>query len=203
MKKHGEFDANKDLDPYKSDKFSKIPSWIKILLLKFWVAGATFFFFGIANPLVDPASDLAPELYFICISLGMGLFTEYITKNIVRHMKNSRDNTYYYNMINRKGILSLVLNILYGFLTVFPIVYISGFLASKGLMLNFFGGGSSGIEPIENGIMYLIVDFIFLFIKNASVNAYKKHKFQKEEKIAQRIINSHNESVKENDINEG
>lgn len=203
MKKNGEFDANKDLNPYKSDKFSKIPSWIKILLLKFWVAGATFFFFGIANPLVDPGSDMAPELYFVSISLGMGLLNEYITKNIVRHMKNSRDNTYYYNMINLKGIKSLILNILYGFITVIPIVYISGYMASKGLMLNLFGGGSTGIEPIENGIMYLIVDFVYLFTKNAIINAYKKHKFNKEEKIAQRIINSSNETTKENEVNEG
>ena len=202
MKKHGEFDTNKEMDPYKSDKLSKIPSWIKILLLKFWVAGATFFFFGVANPMVDAESDIAPDLFFIYISFGMGLFTEYITKNIVRHMKNSRDNTYYYNMINQKGILSLLLNIGYGFLTVFPIVYISGYLASKGWMINIFGGMSTGIEPFENALMYIVVDFIFLFIKNSILNAYKKHKYKKEEEIAQRIIDSHNESLKENESNE-
>ena len=132
-------ELNKDLNPYANDKIAKIPSWLKILLLKFWVAGATFFFFGVANELVDATAGNAADIYFVFISFGMGLMNEYITKNIVRFMKNSRDNTYYYNMVNQKGVLSLFLNILYGFVTVFPIVFIASFLASKGLVWNFFG----------------------------------------------------------------
>ena len=34
---------------YKQDKLGKIPSWIKIILLKYWVAGATFYFFGMGG----------------------------------------------------------------------------------------------------------------------------------------------------------
>ena len=31
--------------PYKVDKLAKIPSWIKVIFVKFWVAGAICFFF--------------------------------------------------------------------------------------------------------------------------------------------------------------
>ena len=51
MKKKEEF---KGANPYETDKLAKIPSWIKILLLKYWAAAAAFFFFGNANPLVNP-----------------------------------------------------------------------------------------------------------------------------------------------------
>lgn len=201
MKKKEEL--NKDLNPYANDKIAKIPSWLKILLLKFWVAGATFFFFGVANELVDATAGNAADIYFVFISFGMGLMNEYITKNIVRFMKNSRDNTYYYNMVNQKGVLSLFLNILYGFVTVFPIVFIASFLASKGLVWNFFGAeGFGGIEPITDATIYIVVDFIFLFIKNSSISIYKRCKLSRDNKKAQAIINASKEVKEEDENNE-
>lgn len=41
MKKNEEFQKQ---NPYQSDKLAKIPSWIKILLLKYWAAAAAFYF---------------------------------------------------------------------------------------------------------------------------------------------------------------
>ena len=39
-----------DIDPYKVDKLSKIPSWLIILILKYWAAAAAVFFSVIAGP---------------------------------------------------------------------------------------------------------------------------------------------------------
>lgn len=189
MKKKEEL--NKSQNPYQTDKLAKVPSWLKILLLKFWVAAATFFFFGIANELIDATSGNAADLYFVFISFGMGLMNEFITKNLVRYMKNSMDNTFHYNMVNKKGSLSLFLNIGYGFITVLPIMFISSFLASKGLVLNLFGAnGIGGIEPITDGLIYIVVDFIYMVIKNGSIKIYKRIKFKKDEARINEIINN-------------
>lgn len=202
MKKKEEL--NKSQNPYKTDKLAKVPSWLKILLLKFWVAAATFFFFGVANELIDATSGNAADLYFVFISFGMGLMNEFITKNLVRYMKNSMDNTFHYNMVNKKGTLSLFLNIGYGFITVLPIMFISSFLASKGLILNLFGAeGLGGIEPITDGLIYIVVDFIYMVIKNGSINIYKRFKLKKDEAKINKIINNiNNENNKEDNNNE-
>ena len=42
-------DENMDINPYEMDKLSKVPSWLKILLLKYWAAAAaSFLLFGIS-----------------------------------------------------------------------------------------------------------------------------------------------------------
>ena len=36
-------DENMDFNPYEVDKLARVPSWIKILLLKYWAAAAACF----------------------------------------------------------------------------------------------------------------------------------------------------------------
>ncbi len=200
MKKKEEL---KQPNPYQSDKLAKIPSWIKILLLKYWAAAAAFFFFGNANPLVDVESDAAPAQYYIWISFGLALILEYIVKNLVRLMRNSRDNTFKYYIINRKGVLSFFLHVIYAFLIMFPMYGTLYFMSVHHLIINLFALKEVPvIEPISAGFVFLFYDGIAVMCKNMIVRTIKKHKFQKEERIAQRIIDSHNESLKENESNE-
>lgn len=43
MKTRGKQDI-KETNPYKVDKLSRIPSWLIILVLKYWAAAAAVFF---------------------------------------------------------------------------------------------------------------------------------------------------------------
>ena len=36
--------SNEDINPYELDKLSKVPSWLIILILKYWAAAAAVFF---------------------------------------------------------------------------------------------------------------------------------------------------------------
>ena len=86
----------------------------------------------------------------------------------------------------------------------FPIYGTLYFLAYHHLVVNLFALPEvPAIEPITAGFVFIFYDALAVLIKNAIINAYKKHKFNKEEKIAQRIINSSNETTKENEVNEG
>ena len=78
MKKNEEFQKQ---NPYQSDKLAKIPSWIKILLLKYWAAAAAFYFFAVANPIAQNEDQ-----YYVWVSFGLGIFLEYIVKTLVRFM---------------------------------------------------------------------------------------------------------------------
>lgn len=190
MKKKEEF---KGANPYETDKFAKIPSWIKILLLKYWAAAAAFFFFGNANPLVNPDNVNSPIQYYIWISFGLALILEYIVKNLVRLMRNSRNDTYKLYMINRKGILSLFLHIVYGFIIMFPMYGTLYFLAYHHLIINLFALPEVPIiEPITAGFVFIFYDAIAVLIKNLIIKGIKKYKFNRQEKKAQAIIEAAN-----------
>ena len=42
--KNQQEELDKDLDPYKIDKLAGLPSWLVVFLLKWWFAGAIYYF---------------------------------------------------------------------------------------------------------------------------------------------------------------
>lgn len=176
--------------PYEVDKLSKVPSGIIILLLKYWAAAAAVFFSLIGgldigldfsnNPDATPTDIAASYVKIILLlALFMTLFVNYIIRPIVRLMYNRRNNTYQYNMVNVKGILSLVLCLFYHLLLSVILFFITIFLGIHGWVLDPFGtAGGQGIEPFTYGFCYIVVDFIFLFVKNLSIYIYKRYKYK-------------------------
>ncbi len=182
MNKKEEFDKN-DIESYQKTKFfAKIPSWLKILFLKYWAAGAAFYFFGVGGGFLWSSVNTDDSTLFllVCLILGYALVSEYVVKQIVRLMRTSRDDTYYYNIINVKGTKSFFMYLGYSVLVIVPCFYILGFLSSKGLISVW---GVEGVEPLGFGLAVTVVDFIYLFIKNTIFNAYKKYKFNKSNKV--------------------
>ena len=112
------------------------------------------------------------------LTLGYALISEYIVKQIVRLMRTSRDDTYYYNIINIKGALSFFAYLGYSILIILPTMAFFGFLAAKGISLNFWTL-TDGVDPFLFALMAVFLDFIYLFIKNAICNFIKKRKFKK------------------------
>ena len=176
---------NNEFNPYASDKLSRIPSWIKVLFLKYWVAAATFYFFGVANPLIPLSGEdfnLAStfEPYYLFLSLGLALFTEYITKNFIKFMKNDRDDTTRFNLVNKKGVVSLLLNLVYAFVIMIPMILILVVLASHNLVFDTLnsGGNKAAIEPFTAGFVYIALDAIAVSVKNLIIYLYKQAKFK-------------------------
>lgn len=177
--------------PYEVDKFSKIPSWIKILFLKYWAAAAAVFFFLVSNFLLDftqleeegkkAESNLTIDfivILFIC--LGLTLFFTYIVRPIVRFMFNRQDNTFKYNMVNVRGLWALPLNFAYMFIVsfcIYPLQFI--FTVKWGINTNMFGQ-AAGIDPFTFGLMFLIVDYVFLSIKNLIIAIYHRVSYKKQ-----------------------
>lgn len=187
MKKKKEELKKNEQNPYQSDKLAKIPSWFKILLLKFWVAAATFFFFAIANPFISGESIYDAEKYFVFMAFGLSIFNEYIAKPIIRLMNNSRDNTFKFNMVNLKGVKSFFLNLLYAFVIMCPVAVVFVKCAEHGIVINLFGTGEYGIEPITMAFIYVIFDYSFVGLKNLIIYLYKKIKFNRDEKKAKEL----------------
>ena len=180
-----------DANPYELDKFSKIPSWIKIFFLKYWAAAAAVFFFLISNFLLDftefedagkkVGTNFALDftvILFLC--LGLTLFFTYIVRPIVRFMFNRQDNTFKYNMVNVRGLWALPINFAYMFIVsilIYPMQFI--FTVKWGINTNLFGQ-AAGIDPFTYGLMFLIVDTIFISIKNFIIMIYQRISYKKQ-----------------------
>ena len=190
MNKNVKEDSKKQ-NPYQLDKLSRIPSWLIILLLKYWAAAAAVFFsviggvdigFNLDEVEMDPVNAFITSVQLIIfIAVFITLFINYIVRPFVRMMYNKRINTYRYNMINIKGILSFVLCFGYHIILSVILYFITILLSKYGLVLDLFGTtGGIGIEPFTYAFCYIVVDFIFLFIKDAIWDYTIRLKYKKQ-----------------------
>ncbi len=179
-------------NPYKSDFLSKIPSWLKILILKYWAAAAAVFFVGIGGDFLGldwskindaNAGWLAIDLgirFFTLLTLFLALVMNYIVKMFALMFHNSRENCKKYLFVSRKGFLGFLMNIGYNLLIMFPIFFTTVLIAKYNLLPSIFGNDTNwGLEPFSMGLFYIFYDFIFLFIKNVIVHLYKVHRVKK------------------------
>ncbi|MGM9969883.1 MAG: hypothetical protein ACI35S_05750 [Anaeroplasma sp.] len=191
MSKKKRFEAEEEFNPYEVDKLSKIPSGIVVIILKYWAAAAAVFFLliggldiGLDFSVIEN-DDIMAQLdmcfkIIVVIAFGLTVFFNYIIKPIVNLMYNRRNNTYKFNMINMKGFLSLFVHFIYMFSVSFILFFVISFLGSKHLILNLFGSNAGyGIEPFSYGFCFIVVDGIFVLLKNLIWNLYQRYVYYK------------------------
>ena len=204
MKKNKVKDENMDINPYEVDKLAKVPSWIKILLLRYWAAAAAcFLLFGISELGLNIYAEgeyAAVELnvkLIILLALFFAIFSNYVVRVFVRLMYNRRDNTYRLNLINFKGFLSFVVALGYNLvLAILVFILNVGVLSKYGLVLDPFGTtGGIGIEPFTVGLLYVILDGIFIIIKDVIVMLAQRIKYNRQIRSNNDIIKNGGELV--------
>ena len=187
-----------DVDPYKVDKLSKVPSWLIVLILKYWAAAAAIYFIGMDNTLINWSDTDAKAattngldavaygmtqamILTILFGLFLAIFTNYIVRPFVRMMYNRRNNTFRYNMVNVRGFKSFLLALLYNMPLSFLLTIIVVWMGYYGLVLDPFGTtGGTGVEPFSYALVYIIVDAFFVFIKDLIVYAHERAKYNRQ-----------------------
>ena len=189
MKKEENF--NQEFEPYKVDKLSKIPSWVVILILKFWAAAAAIFFIGIGGVTILNFSELQTDDVYenlaqsfsliILFGLFLAIFTNYVVRPYVRLMHNRRNNAYRYNLINIKGFKSFLFSLLYNLPLSLLLFFVTVFLSMHHLVWDPFGtSGGVGIEPFTYSICYIVIDGIIIIIKNIIYYVYLRLKYKRQ-----------------------
>ncbi len=149
--------AKKDyeFDPYKVDKLSAIPPWLKILALKYWAAGVTCYLVFMGLNLFF--ADFLDRAAAFCIVFA--LINDWIVNTIIRMMSSPKSNTEVFSFVTGISVVSLILNIIYS-----VVCYVAMFSLAYGLSLilpfNIYFE-----EPFVFGLFYIIVDGMFLVIK--------------------------------------
>ncbi len=153
--------SKEELKKYKKTSLN-IPTWLKVLFLKFWFAGAACYFFLWGLGLYVP-SQL--DLMFIT-ALAMGFVTDILENNILRYMEETPGENDKWMMVSVKGFVSLIGNVLYAFVLMFC-VYGAYNLINRAI-IGATGNVDTlplGVEPLGFGLFYMGFDLLFLGIK--------------------------------------
>ena len=199
-KKTTEQDNFEEFEPYGIDKFSKIPSWITITFVKFWAAAAAVFFIIIGGLDVgldfteSNSSDIASQLsvslaIVILIALFLALFMNYVVKILTRVLYSRRNNTYRFTIYNRTGFSAFLIYFAYNIMMSIILYFVVNYMGYWGLVFDPFGTtGGYGIEPFSYALYYIVIDAIFLLIKNLVIAIYNRVSYAKQIKDNRPIL---------------
>lgn len=150
-------------NPYKIDRLAKIPAWIKVNLLKWWIAGAIYYFIGFG--LLFTLSSFIDLVVYM--GLAIGIINEYIIKNIILWMERENLSLGHYIEIESKGIKGVVLNFIFGI--IISIIIAFTYEGINAGLIQLLGRNQSeviiGTEPVLFGLFYVIYSTIYLQIK--------------------------------------
>lgn len=154
-------------NPYKNDFLRKIPTWVKMFFIKFWIGGAFCFFVYMGLPIL--IGNL--ENTFLLSGLILGVITDWMINSALLYFETDRLEYHPYMMlpVSCKKIWTILINIPYGLLEVFTIYFIYRFL-------QIYAFENLTVEPLLFGVLYLLVDMFYISIKNIIVYLVKKMK---------------------------
>lgn len=157
--------TDEDLKRYRSKGgfFSKFPTPVKVVFLKFWFSGAICFFFiwGLGISITNVV-----DMLFVT-SLAMGIVTDILVNNIFRFMEETDGQYNRWMMFPKKRFVSLFLNILYAM--VLTLCVYEAYVFINLVIIKITQNDKIlplGVEPIMFGIFYMGFDMLFLAVKN-------------------------------------
>lgn len=188
MKKQDIDQNENEFDPYAVDKLSRVPLVLKVLVVKYWGAGAAAFlvFMGLNKFLpsdVDGSRNLDAYLIFWVI---FGLIIDFFMNKLIRMMGNPIKPTQKYIFINGSSAFTIFGNILYAALCWYIIMWgYQGFLQLifDDIKYNALNPRLWSPEnPFTFALLFTICDILLLLIKNGIIKLYRYIHFGKENK---------------------
>lgn len=161
---------DKKFDPYKIDRLSRIPAWIKALVIKFWFSGAICYFFIMGLGVYITSTV---DMIFV-VGIVLGIVTDIMINPIFRMLESNEKeyNNFMMFPFPFKAYWTFITNILYYLVVVVCVNYI--YLFIDGVLHIYIA-----IEPLMFGIIVLIIDMAFIGVKDGIVYAVKRAKKKK------------------------
>ena len=158
----------KKFDPYKTDFLGRIPVWIKAIFIKWWFSGLVCYF--VMWGLQSVTSDLDR---LVLSGIVLGLVVELFVNPIFRYMERGEKEYDPYTMFPFpfKAFWTFFTNVIYYVLVVVVVNFIYYGLGELSIMY--------GVEPLLFGTFCVIVDMVFIGIKDLIVYLVKRNKKEK------------------------
>lgn len=162
-----------EINTYQKNGFlSKIPYWVKAVLIKYWFFGVICFFvlMGLGLVISNPLDRIV-----VCGLLG-GMITDVVTDNILIMIESSdRESQWFMIYKKPKSVLSLVVNLVY------CLVLFFGCSELMTLIISTYSDKSIWFlqEPCSQALVLIIVDMAFIGIKDLILYELIKHNYIK------------------------
>lgn len=167
----------KEFDPYKVDKLSRVPCWLKAIFIKFWFAGAVCYFIMMGTGLKDFDG-------IVVTGVVLGVIVDVLVNPLFGYMQSDKREYDKYIMLPFpfKKFWTFFVNIIYYIGVLFVVNYC---YLGINLMCNAIAGTSLmyyvGVEPLLFGVLTLVADMFFIGIKDLIVYLVKRRKRKNEE----------------------
>lgn len=168
--------GGKDFDPYKIDKLSKLPVWLKALFIKWWFAGLVCYFVNMGLGTYFQSDSQQTDLFFLS-GLVLGLVTELFVNPIFRMLESDDKeyNNYMMFPFPFKAYWTFFTNLIY-YLAVLIVVNFMYLGLNQFIVL--CGGSATsihvGVEPLLYATFAVIADMAFIGIKDLIVHIIKR-----------------------------
>lgn len=161
--------SDKEIEKYTSKHKRKFPSWIKVVLIKFWFSGAVCYFVMWGLGMTISGFDLIAALAIV-----LGLVNDLMVNNALRHFEPFSGAYNKWIMFPVKKFWTVFLNVIYAAVILF-------FIIQTYTLINTLIVGNPetaetvavGVEPILFGLLFTGFDVLFVTIKNALIKAFK------------------------------
>ncbi len=169
-----------EFDPYRRDKLSALPVWLKAIFIKWWFAGCVCFFimWGLRLDSLDSA---------VLCGVVLGIVVDVLINPIFGYLESDRKeyNPYIMFPFPFKVFWTFFTNIIYYLIV---LLCVDGVYIGLNMLLNYAFHTQAiahlGVEPLLFGTFCVIVDMAFIGIKDLIVFLVKRTKKNKEEEIA-------------------
>lgn len=168
---------DKHFDPYKIDKLSAIPAWIKAVFVKFWFAGCVCYFV-----IMGLGMNLDGLDRVVLAGIVLGIITDLFVNPIYRFLESDKKEYNIYMMFPfpLKHFWTFFTNIIYYLIIGILVMYVYSGLNQ---FIVLCGGDPDtihfGVEPLLYGVFCVIVDMAFIGIKDLIVYLVKRGKAKK------------------------
>lgn len=161
----------KKFDPYKIDKLSAVPTWLKACFVKFWFAGLVCYFIMWGIRINDTLDAI------VLTGAVLGIVVDMLVNPLFRYMESDKReyNAYMMFPFPFKAFWTFFANIVY-----YVIVMLCVNFAYYGInqLINYIAGTENlihvGVEPLLFGVFALIADMAFIGLKDLAVFIVKK-----------------------------
>lgn len=147
-----------------------IPSWLKIVFIKFWFSGAICYFFLWGLGIYISGLDLMAAL-----AVGLGVSIDLMVNHLLHHFEPEKGAYDKWMMIPSRKFWSIFLNVIYAAVLLF-------FIIQTYNVINILLVGSTadtaetvavGVEPFLFGLLFMGYDMLFITIKNNVIKVFK------------------------------
>lgn len=164
--------SQEELARYGAKSKKGFPDWLKMGFIKFWFAGAVFYFMLMGLPLQNTLDRV------VILGIVLGMATDLLTNNVIRFLAVSEGSNDRWMMFAKERYATFFGNMLYA-MVLCAIVFL-GVYPGLDLIVNLIRG-TQGVnylimEPLGFGLSYMLADLLLVWVKNRIAQAIRAGK---------------------------